>query len=280
MSDVNWNNPYPEYTETNRTEYQEINDGFLRFHTLPTPEEVMKIGLLGVPKRFPMTGESITPEYVSDILAAAIAEVEMSGLIINPIICTKQEDFHDGMLVNNFFPIQVNKYPVLDVESVIFVFPHTTTKEKDRMLRYIVPKHWISWDKCKINVIASTGPLLPQMTGTQYNSPLALWTNTSYRPNAYTVTWQAGFEADKLPYNVWKYLIDIASYNILMDIGPLLFPISGMSVGIDGLSQSSQFPAHRLLEGRLQALEKRIVNARNAIRSYYGQRMNISFMGM
>jgi hypothetical protein len=280
MSDVNWKNPYPEYTETQPNEYLEINDGFLRFHTLPTPDEVLKVGLLGVPKRFPMTGEMITPEYVSDVLAAAISEVEMTGLIINPIICTKQEDFHDGMLVNNFFPIQVNKYPVLDVESVIFVFPHTTTVDANRMLRYIVPKNWISWDKCKINVIASTGPLLPQMTGTQYNSPLALWTNTSYRPNAYTVTWQAGFEADKLPYGVWKYLIDLTAYNILMDVGPLLFPISGMSVGIDGLSQTSQFPAHKLLEGRLQALEKRILNSRNAIRSYYGQRMNISFMGM
>jgi hypothetical protein len=280
MSNVSFGTPYPEKVETENLETLEIDAGFLRFHVYPTPEDVLKIGLLGVPKRFPMTGEEITPEYITDMMAAAIADIEMTGLTISPAVFTKQEDFHEGMLLQNFFPIMVNKYPVLAVESVIFVFPHATLPDKDRMLRYIVPKHWISWERAKINVIASTGPLLPQMTGTQYNSPLALWTNTNYRPNAYTATWQAGFQPDKLPYNVWRFIVDKTAFNILSDIGPLLFPISGMSVGIDGLSQSSQFPAHRLLEGRLAALDMRIRKTENLIQSYYGQRLNMSFAGM
>jgi hypothetical protein len=276
----NLHTPYPDRVETASSTNLEIEAGFLRFKTYPTPADVFRVGLLGVPKRFPLTGEPITEEFVMDVLAATIADIEMTGLTISPVIFTKQEDFHDGMLIQNFFPIQVNKYPVLDVESVEFIFPHATLAPEQRMLRYAVPKHWISWDKCKVNVIASTGPLLPQMTGTQYNTPLALWTNTNYRPNAYLVTWQAGFEADKLPYNVWKLIIDMTAYNILTGIGPLLFPMQGMSVGIDNLSQSAQYPGPRLLDSMLAALADRIKRGMNTVQSYYGQRIHMSFAGM
>lgn len=276
----NINTPYPERVETASSTNLEIEAGFLRFKTYPTPADVFRVGLLGIPKHFPLTGEPITEEFVMDVLAATIADIEMTGLIISPVIFNKQEDFHDGMLIQNFFPIQVNKYPVLDVESVEFIFPHATLPPEQRMLRYSVPKHWISWDKCKVNVIASTGPLLPQMTGTQYNTPLALWTNTNYRPNAYIVTWQAGFEADKLPYNVWKLIIDMTAYNILTGIGPLLFPMQGMSVGIDNLSQSAQYPGPRLLDSMLAALADRIKRGMNTVQSYYGQRIHMSFAGM
>jgi len=278
MSNINV--PYPQNTENLDVDILEIDAGFLRYHTYPTPAEVLKYGLRGLPKRFPLTGEEIDEDYVGSFLASAIADIEMTGLIINPTIFTKQEDYHDGMMLKNFFPIILHRFPILDIESVIFIFPHASMPVKDQMLRYIVPKHWISWDRNKVNLIASTGPLLPQMTGTQYNTPLALWTNTNYRPNAYTVTWQAGFESDKLPYNVWKLLIDAAALRILMDVGPLLFPMSGMSVGIDGVAQSSQYPGHKLLESRINMLEQKVEKAKDIVLSHYGQRLKISYIGM
>ena len=276
----NFHIPFPQNTENLDVDTLEIDSGFLRYHTYPTPEEVLKYGLRGLPKQFPLTGETIDEDFVGSFLASAIAEIEMTGLIINPTIFTKQEDYHDGMMLKNFFPIILHRFPILDIESVIFIFPHASLPQKDQMLRYIVPKHWISWDRNKVNLIASTGPLLPQMTGTQYNTPLALWTNTNYRPNAYTVTWQAGFESDKLPYNVWKLLIDAAALRILMDVGPLLFPMSGMSVGIDGVAQSSQYPGHKLLESRINMLEQKVDKAKDIVLSHYGQRLKISYIGM
>jgi len=269
---------FPLGSQTTDLNHLEIDSGFLRFRHYPTPEDVINIGLIGFPKEFPLTGERITKEYVSMHLAAAIANVEMSGLIINPIISSKQEDYHDGMFHQKYFPVMVDKFPVLDVESIILIFPHSTTDQP--MLTFTIPKTWISWDRNKVNVIASTGLLAPQMTGSTYNAPLAIWTNNSYRPNSFTVTWKAGFEQDKLPYNLWKLLVDMAAYSILNDIGPLMFPLGSMSVSIDNVSQGSQSPGPTLLLQRLKTLKEQIDKTYNTIMAYYGQTMNISFAGL
>lgn len=269
---------YPLGSQTTDLPHLEIDSGFLRFHRYPTPKDVLDIGLIGFPKVFPLTGEEITPEFVSTHLAAAIANIEMSGLIINQVTRSKQEDYHDGMFMQKYFPILVDFFPVVDVESIILMFPHTTMDTP--MLRYEIPKTWISWDRNKINIIASTGLLAPQMTGSVYNAPLAIWTNNSYRPNAFTVTWKAGFEPDKLPYNIWKLLVDMAAYSILNDIGPLMFPLGSMNVSIDNVSQGSQSPGPTLLLQRLKILQEQINKTTNLVMAYYGQTMNISFAGV
>jgi hypothetical protein len=270
--------PFPLGSQTTNTSELEIDSGFLRFHRYPTPKDVADIGLIGFPKIFPLTGERITEEYISMHLAAVIASVEMNGLIINPIIATKQEDYHDGMFMQKYFPVMVDRFPVLDVESIILIFPHSTMDKP--MLKYTIPKEWISWDRNKINVVASTGLLAPQMTGSVYNAPLAIWTNNSYRPNSFTVTWKAGFPDDKLPFNIWKLLVDMAALSILNDIGPLMFPLGSMSVSIDNVSQGSQSPGPTLLMQRLKTLQDQVNKTYNTIMAYYGQTMNISFAGL
>lgn len=270
--------PYPLGSQTRDLEHLEIDSGFVRFRRYPTPQDVFDIGLIGFPKVFPLTGERVTPEFVATHLSSAIADVEMTGLIINPVIRSKQEDYHDGMFMQRYFPVLVDFFPVLDVESVILTFPHSTTDTP--MMTYTIPKTWISWDRNKINIIASTGLLAPQMTGSIYNAPLAIWTNNSYRPNSFTVTWKAGFESEKLPYNVWKLLVDMATYTILTDIGPLMFPLGSMSVGIDNVSQSSQSPGPTILMQRLKTLKENITKSTNTIMAYYGQTMNLSYAGV
>jgi hypothetical protein len=269
---------FPIGSQTTDTTRLEIDSGFLRFHRYPTPQDVANIGLIGFPKQFPLTGEFITAEFISQHLAAVIANIEMGGLIINPIICSKQEDYHDGMFMQKYFPVMVDRFPVVDVESIILMFPHTTMNNP--MLNYTIPKEWISWDRNKINIIASTGLLAPQMTGSVYNAPLAIWTNNSYRPNSFTVTWKAGFENDKLPYNVWKLIVDMTALSILNDVGPLMFPLGSMSVGIDSVSQSSQSPGPTLLLQRLKSLQEQVNKTYNTILAYYGQTLNMSFAGI
>ena len=271
---------FPNGSQTQDTTTLEIDSGFLRFKRYPTPDDIFKIGLIGFPKIFPLTGEEISSEYVSNHLAAAIANVEMSGLIINPIIASKQEDYHDGMFIQKYFPVLVDKFPVVAVESVILMYPHSTMNNSDAMMAFTIPKKWISWDRNKINIIASTGMLSPQMSGTGYNAPMAMWATNSYRPNAFTVTWKAGFEPDKLPYNVWKMLVDMATYTILSDIGPMMFPLGSMSVSIDNVGQSSQSPGPSILVQRLKVLQENINKTYATILAYYGQTMNISFAGV
>ena len=48
-----------------------------RFTPLPFPEDVFKYAFMGLPKKFPLTGEPITPEVAESALESALVELEM-----------------------------------------------------------------------------------------------------------------------------------------------------------------------------------------------------------
>jgi hypothetical protein len=270
--------PYPEKTEIVNQSVLEIDSGFMRFCAYPTPADILKFGLKGIPKRFPLTGEMLDEEYISPFLASAIADLEMTGLCINSILKTYNEDFHDQQFTKNYMPILLPLSPVLRVEKIVFHYPHTTTDQP--MAVFIVPEHWITFEKNKVNIVASTGVLAPSLLNQTSTPVLAIWSNATYRPNAMSVTYQAGFMPDQLPYNLWKLLIDKAVYSILIDIGPLLLPVQSMSVGMDGISQSASTPGASLLDRRIQSLQKEIDRTTRKILGYYGINTKISFAGM
>jgi hypothetical protein len=270
--------PYPEHVESIQKNVLELDSGFLRFKTYPTPEEVLTIGMRGIPKHFPLTGEVIDSEYVSTFLASAIADLEMLGLTINPIIKTHNEDFHDQQFTKNYLPIVVPSVPILDVESVNLIYPHVNSDSP--MHSFTIPKGWITWEKSKINILATTGVLAPTMLNSTSSPVLAVWTSAVYRPNSMCVVYQAGFPPDKLPFNLWKLLIDKTVYSLLIDIGPLLLPVQSMSVGIDGVSQSASTPGASLLDMRIRNLKAQIDSATRKILGYYGISLKIGFVGM
>jgi hypothetical protein len=275
---LNQTSTYPAWSETTSTTLTEVEGAFLRFKPMVTPSDVLRYGLIGIPKIFPLTGERIDEDLISAYLASAIANVEMTGLIISPILTHHVDDWHETMFTDRYFPILVNKYPVTAVESIILTYPNATSPNPKTI--YTIPKDWITWERNKINVIAAGGILAPQQLGGSANIPIAMWTRADYRPSAFRVTYQAGFENDKLPMNVWSLLIDMATYDLLSDIGPLLFPTSSISVGIDNVQQSSSLPGPKLFEGRLMLLKDKIAKAKATISAYYGQTASLQFAGM
>lgn len=275
---LNQTSVYPTWSETTDTTKLEIEGQFRRFKPMVTPSDILRYGLIGIPKRFPLTGEEITEDYVGNHMSSAIAEIEMSGLIISPILTHHIDDWHEAMFTDRYFPIIVNKYPVTAVESIVLTFPNATTPRPNTI--YTIPEEWITWERNKINVIATGGILAPVQLGGSANIPLAMWTNRDYRPSAFKVTYQAGFENDKLPANVWQLIIDKATYSLLMEIGPLLFPNSSINVGIDGVQQSSGLPGPKLFEGRLNMLRDKIQKNYATIVAFFGQTINMQFSGL
>jgi hypothetical protein len=272
--------PYPEHTESEVTNKSvlELDSGFLRFKTYPTPQDILDFGLKGIPKRFFLTGEEITADYIEPFLASAIAEIEMVGLTISPVIKTHNEDFHDQQFTKNYLPIVVPACPILDVEAINLIYPHVNSDQP--MHTFQIPKGWITWDKNKINVIASTGVLAPTMLNQTSSPILAIWTSAVYKPNTIACVYQAGFPPDKLPYNLWKLIIDKTVFSLLIDIGPLLLPMQSMAVGIDGVSQSASTPGIAFLDMRMKNLQKQIDKSTRQILGYYGIGLKISFIGM
>lgn len=272
-------NPYPRLSDVQENN-QEIEGSFVRFKPMVTPQNVIDFGLMGVPKTFPMTGEPMTVEYIANHLEAAIAEIEMTGLMLSPVIFHHLDDYQEGnsLYGQRFFPILLKKYPVRNIESIELTFPNATTDKPS--LIYRIPDDWITWDQTKVNVVATTGVINPTIQQGSASLPYINLFHANYRPTAFRVNFRAGFDQDKLPVIVWRLIIDKATYSILSEIGPLLFPSTGISVGIDAVSQSAQLPGYRIFEARLKDLASRIEKNRQLIAGYYGNQMTIEFAGI
>jgi hypothetical protein len=273
------NNPYPRWANVDDDANIEINGGFTRFKTMVTPMDVVKFGLVGVPKVFPMTGEPITEEYIAHHLEAAVAKLEMQGLMLSPVIFSHVDDFTDsGLAGTRFFPVILKKFPLRTVESVKLLFPNAT--RANPQMEYTIPDTWLSWEQNKLNIIATTGILAPSQIGNNTGVPLYSMMFNGYRPNAFRVTYKAGFDQDKLPALLWKLLVDMTVYDVLNDIGPLLFPSTGINVQQDSVSQSAQLPGPRIFELRMSVLDKEIQRNKQLIMGYYGMQFAMEFAGI
>lgn len=271
-------NPYPRLTQVRDVPDVEIEGGFVRFKTMVTPADVLKYGMLGIPKVFPLTGEHITEDYVAIYLQGAISELEMGGMQLSPIIAHHVDDMHDGFGNTRFFPTLLKKYPVRGIESIELRYPNAV--KPNATLLYRIPDHWITFENGKVNIIATTGVLSPTMVAGSTNIPMLNLFQMNYRPMAYRVNYKAGFDQDQLPVIVWQLLIDMATYNMLSELGPLLFPANSVNVQIDSVQQSANLPGPRIFELRLKTLKEKIDKNKMLIAGYYGQSMTVEFAGL
>lgn len=279
LSKIDQSNPYPKNSNVKENEHLDIDGGFVRFKPMITPKDVIQFGLVGVPKVFPMTGEEITEEYVALYLQSAINELEMQGLVLSPIISFHVDDaMGSSFFDTRYFPTLLKRYPVRKIISFELRYPNAGTENAS--LVYRVPEQWITFENNKVNVIPKTGYLMPTSVSGSAQIPLTTLFTSRYRPSAYRIEYLAGFDQDQLPVIVWQLLNDMATFNLLSAIAPLLFPTTGLNVGVDGLSQSTQLAGPAIFNGRLQALEEKIKNAKHLVFSYYGQGFSIEFAGL
>lgn len=275
---MDFKNPYPRNTAVEAGTNLEIEANFVRFKTMVTPTDIRNYGLIGIPKVFPLTGEEISDSYIAAHLHSTIAELEMQGMIMSPAIFHHIDDLmSEGITGTRFFPSLLKKFPVREIESIELRYPNAQA-EKPSLL-YKIPKEWITFENGKVNVIATTGFLTPNLVSGSANIPLVNLFQTNFKPSGYRVNYLAGFDQDRLPAIVWHLVVDMASLNILTDIAPMMFSSTGINVGIDGVSQSAQLPGPRIFDGRIALLQQRIERNRELIKSYYGSSIVLEFSG-
>jgi|GEM_PF-2827534 len=276
---MDFKNPYPKNTSVAQDGNLEIEGNFVRFKPMVQPADILKFGLVGIPKVFPMTNEPITEEYIANHLEASVAELEMMGLILSASIFHHIDDLMSGgMGTTRFFPTLLKKYPVREIITISLRYPNAQTSNPT--LLYTIPAHWITFENNKVNVIATTGFLGPNLVQGSGNIPLVNMFHSGYKPSGYRIDYKAGFEQDQLPVILWQLLVDMTTFAILTEIGPLLFFSTGISVGIDGVAQSAQLPGPKIFEARISALMKKIEKSRNLIASYYGVSIDMEFLGL
>jgi hypothetical protein len=272
------NMPYPLASDNNDLT-QEIEGSQRIYRTIPSPSDVKKLGLVGVPTIFPLTSEPISDDYISLHLETAIQELEFAGLNINQKITTQMEDMYEGDMTYRFNPFTLNNFPVLEIESIKLVFPNAATETP--YAEYLIPPEWYFFDGTRVSIVATSGSIFPTFNGYQGQNPipLTLFGAQTYRPGTWRVTYLCGFEADKIPTLIYNLIIDKATVSLLNDLGPLMFSVNSYTTGVDQLTQGVTMPGPKIFESRIAMLEKRIRKNFVAAQGYYGCAIKMQFAG-
>lgn len=266
-----------------------------RYKTFPTPSDVYRKALLGLPKWFPLTKEPITEADAADYLEAAITEIEMSlNIDLSPVQHDQSFDYIDGNFEDNFSGQKLERWPATQIVNMALKFPHTQTVLPgltapngaiSAYQTYTIPPGWIALRRNRINVVAAYGSIAVQTGSPALNSAAGLFGylggfgRGAYQPAAIEVTYIAGFPPDQLPSSVWDLIITLAALRFLTDIAAPLFPTNTVSVTIDAVSQSASLPGPQLLIQKIDALKEQYKEKVNAITRHFGNTIKMNFIG-
>ncbi len=238
-------------------------EGFL------TPEKFRNRFMLGLPKVLP-NGDEITDDIIKDRIMLAMNEFEiLTGLPIEPIEFTDDLPF-DRNLYKNFVFLKTFKRPIVEVSDLFIM-------SANHEVLFRLPLEWVhsgQFTTGQINVIpylAATSGVTA--TGLVSNAGIAFlatletvnWVNSYWR-----VTYKAGLchKNGNVPMMVNELVGTIALLNLLSMIGPSN-PHNSISLGQDGISQSSSGPGSALFAQRIAELEKRKEELARKIRGTY-----------
>jgi hypothetical protein len=291
-------NTYPVFTGDDGLSYEGATK---RFKTMPTPEDVFRKAMLGLPKRLPMSNEILVPDDAIPFLEAAITEIEMSmNMNITPVDHYQSFDYIDGMFESNFFGMKMERWPTTKVNYIQLKFPHTQTLSvvpgQDPIQNvppntprayqtYTIPPGWVALRRNKVNVVAAFGAVSVHTdTGAIANaggifSYITGFGRGSYQPAMIEVSYTAGFEPDKLPSTVYDLIVTLASLRMLEDLFPVLLPYNSVSVSIDGVSQNASINLAQMIMKRIDLLKEQYELKKAAINANFGKTIKLSFLG-
>lgn len=257
--------------------------GIRHLKSIPTPQEIYRYALLGIPKFFQLTGEEIPMYLAEDALDSAIAEIEMStGMNISEVVHYQPEDFIEGKFGMNAMGTKLIKWPATEIIKVALKFPNANTNTTYQEV--VLPGTWIYLKKNKVNVTPAAGIASISVFangGTPFNGvySYSLGLNQPYSPGIIEIVYKAGFKADQLPANLADLIKTWAAGRMLTDLLPLLFPHSGVSVSIDGVNQSVQFNIAAMLTAKLQGLDLKKSQLLKSLMSQYKSVISTAFIG-
>jgi len=247
--------------------------GFTRLEPIIDADKLKRQFLFGLRLKSTMTNEEMTSEDLKDYITRAISRVEHEARIsISPV---KFEDFLDYNLWDyqkwNF--LQLNHWPILQVESVRAQYPHTS-----QFIEF--PTEWVSVqnETGMFQMVPKSGSF-SQFLITRDASLLPLILGGRSRwPQLWHVTYVAGFELDKIPALLNELIGTYAALSVLEQLDSILF-FGSYGIGIDGVSQSVGLPGPGWLQARMVALNEKAAKLLDSIKRYYNHSIMISSIG-
>ncbi len=266
--------PFPEQSTT-------LEDAPTRYMALPTPTDMKRRSLFGIPLKSAFTGDTVQDQTLQDYVDQAISEVEHElDLYITPVQFTESQDYNREMQLFSFGYLKLNHSPILTVDQYSLSF---NNGDNTRPPLIDIPLEFIHVQSMEgtIQLVPAYGVSMSGFIASIYggmgfyafnSQAVAEW------PGAVTVKYTAGFPDDKVPALLVGLIESIAAYKFLSSLGAVLFPYNSVGISIDGVSQSTGTAGPQFLTTRMAELEKTIQVQKEAAKGYYLKRFLISYL--
>lgn len=254
-----------------------------RYMSIPTPESMRKTVLFGIPLRSFLTGEEVSDEAIQHYIDEAISEIEhILDLYITPVTFRERHDYSGQLQWWSFGYMKVNHGPILDVSKFQLTFNNGSGGPGSFPL-IDIPLEYIHTQPQEgtVQLVPATGVTVSGFVASIYSGfayhAMGAGGITNW-PGAILVEYRAGFENGKVPALLVGLIENMAAFKMLSIMGPILFPHNGVSISIDGTSQSTSTLGPAFLQNRLKDLQDLIEKQMDAAKGYYQKRFLIDYI--
>jgi hypothetical protein len=228
--------------------------------------------LFGLRLKDTKTNQELTPDDLKDFIANAISRIEHEARIdISPVKYTDLLDYNPYDY-RKFCFLQLNHWPVIQVQSVKAQFPGSTD-----YLQF--PTEWIvCQNESGLLQIAPRSGIPSQIAITNGSGlmPLIVMGSGAGRwPQLFEVVYTAGFDYDKIPA-IMRDLIGLYASISVLELLDTSYYQGSYSIGIDGASQSVGLPGPGWLQSRIQQNQARADKLLDVIKHAYNHSLLFS----
>jgi len=242
--------------------------GFTRYQSLVTPQNMRDQYLFGIPLKSNISGapQEMTDDTLGTFINRAISLIEHELKInISPVLYQDRYDYNlwDYQKYNY---IQLNHWPVIQVKSIKGKYPNAVD-----FIQY--PTEWISiYGEFGMMQLTPTNGQISQffLTNDATYIPLLLGSRAQW-PQLWEVTYLSGFPQDKIPAMINDLIGTATAISVLSMVGPVIFPFTSYSIGIDGTSQGVGAPGPMWLQQRMQELKEQYEHLLQTAKHYYNK---------
>lgn len=254
-----------------------------RFMPIPTPASLRQSVLFGIPLRSFLTGEEVSDAALQGFIDQSISEIEHTlDLYITPVTFRERHDYNRELQFWSHGYFKVAHGPILDLSKFQLTFNNGNGAPGSFPL-VDIPLEYVH-----IQSQEQTVQLVPAQGVTVSGFVASIYSGMAYHalgaggisnwPGAILVEYRAGFESGMVPALLVGLIENMAAIKMLSIMGPILFPMNGVSISIDGTSQSTSTMGPAFLQNRLKDLQALVTSQMEAAKGYYQKRFLIEFI--
>jgi hypothetical protein len=252
----------------------ELQPSVDRYSPLPLATDIKAHKLFGIPLKSSLTGETLPDSTIDFYINAAISELEhILDISITPVVYYDKYDYIRERFTWSYNYLKVDHSPILNVEKVELSF--SNDMDVNGFVQFPLEHVHVMPQEGVIQLVPAFGTslsgfLMSAFSGTQFHALRA--TGMTDFPGGLRVKYTAGFNQDKIPYEIVQTIETMAAIQILSLMGPVFQPNNSVSIGIDGVSQSTSTPGVRFFMERLDMLTKERDRQIDLLKGYYQKR--------